>query len=701
MRVLVTGGAGFIGSHLTERLLGLGHRVTCVDNLSTSSLENIRHLLPSDGFSFVRRDVKEGLPSVECDVIYHLAARPSPVEYMTHPVETLKTNILGGLHVMEFARKRGCSVIFASSSEVYGSPDVFPTPEVYRGFVNPVGVRSCYDEGKRCVEALCAAYHRKYGVRSAILRIFNSVLPDQPVAVFNDGEFHLTEIGEYARTLRTKGGATQVFAPAFDPRTRKVDLYEVSAFIEHPYIGDVYTIETTYGRKVTVTGDHSVFTIDDSGEPVPVPARQLRVGDYVAVPARLPAIERDVQELNIGKELMRRLPDDELWCFAVSFPRLAEVIHERRGEIYRTLLASGRFHAKEKRSLWGRVCSYRKSASLPLYVVKRLGISIPPDATIRTYRGGRGRPMPNRIRVTNDLLWLIGLYLAEGSEIRIPKKDYGITISSNKDYLARAGLILERIFNAHVVTQKATKGKAPTIYAHSKLLYFVFDRIFNVLKKRVPAWVFQLPLRELKYILKGYCDGDGTHGGKSVGKILEFNTSSEGLALDITMLLLRFGVMAMVKRYDATFKRVYGDRRFAFFRISVRGLSTYNVLEWDKGVSQRLRMRRTGDIVWVRVRRITRRRMCTFVYDFSVFPVENFVAGWAVFCHNTYGPRMRIGDGRVIPTFICQALRGEPLTIHGDGEQTRSFCYISDLIDGMVRLMDVDSDLLVLNLGNP
>ncbi|MFQ6085483.1 MAG: UDP-glucuronic acid decarboxylase family protein [Candidatus Bathyarchaeia archaeon] len=179
MRILITGGAGFIGSHLCKRLLDDGHSAVCFDNLSTSSKENVDPFLSDSNFTFIEGDVKEGLPDVKCDVIYHLAARPSPIDYMSQPVETLKTSLLGGLNVLEFAYERGCKVIFGSSSEVYGSPPdhAFPTPEGFWGMVNPIGVRSCYDEGKRSTEALCAAYNRKYGLKCVVVRIFNCFGP--------------------------------------------------------------------------------------------------------------------------------------------------------------------------------------------------------------------------------------------------------------------------------------------------------------------------------------------------------------------------------------------------------------------------------------------------------------------------------------------------------------------------------------------
>lgn len=183
VKILVTGGAGFIGSHLSESLLDRGHQVVCLDNLSTATIDNIQHLTSDDNFRFIKADIKHGLPNVDCDLIFHLAARPSPVEYMRHPVETLRTSMLGGLNVLDFAHRKGCSVVFASSSEIYGAPheDAFPTPEDYWGFVNPIGVRSCYDEGKRCTEALCAAYHRRYRTKCATLRIFNIFGPKMRV----------------------------------------------------------------------------------------------------------------------------------------------------------------------------------------------------------------------------------------------------------------------------------------------------------------------------------------------------------------------------------------------------------------------------------------------------------------------------------------------------------------------------------------
>jgi len=176
--VLVTGGAGFIGSWLVDFLVSVGARVICVDDLSTGLSKNLAHLTPSSRFKLVKSDVTKPLPAIEeCDMIFHLASHPSPDEYQKHPVETLVANSEGTQNMLEVARRRDAILLYASSSEVYGDAEVVPTPETYWGNVNPVGPRSCYDEGKRFGEALCMAYNRAYGVDVRMPRIFNTYGP--------------------------------------------------------------------------------------------------------------------------------------------------------------------------------------------------------------------------------------------------------------------------------------------------------------------------------------------------------------------------------------------------------------------------------------------------------------------------------------------------------------------------------------------
>ena len=175
-RILITGGAGFIGSHLSERLLKEGHEVICMDNFFTGSKQNVLHLMDYPGFELVRHDVT--VPCVmEVDEIYNLACPASPPHYQFDPVHTVKTSVLGALNMLGLAKRCKARILQASTSEVYGDPAVHPQPETYWGNVNPIGVRSCYDEGKRCAETLFMDYHRTHGVDVRIIRIFNTYGP--------------------------------------------------------------------------------------------------------------------------------------------------------------------------------------------------------------------------------------------------------------------------------------------------------------------------------------------------------------------------------------------------------------------------------------------------------------------------------------------------------------------------------------------
>jgi len=175
--VLITGGAGFIGSWLCDVLISFNAEVACLDNLSTGIRRNIDHLLGKPRFEFVNADVCTFKTEREFDYILHMASHASPEEYQTHPIETLRANSLGSINMAELARRNDATMLFASTSEIYGDAEVVPTPETYWGNVNPIGPRSCYDEGKRFAEALFMAYHKQYGLNVRIARIFNSFGP--------------------------------------------------------------------------------------------------------------------------------------------------------------------------------------------------------------------------------------------------------------------------------------------------------------------------------------------------------------------------------------------------------------------------------------------------------------------------------------------------------------------------------------------
>jgi UDP-glucuronate decarboxylase len=205
-RILVTGGAGFLGSHLTDRLMDQGHEVICVDNLFTGNKENISHLSGNERFRFIHHDITMPI-SVEVDEIYNLACPASPVHYQLDPIRTLKTSVIGAINMLELAKRLDCNIFQASTSEVYGDPLVHPQTENYWGNVNPIGIRSCYDEGKRCAETLFFDYWRQHNVKVKVARIFNTYGPrmqpsdgrvvsnfivqalcGEPITVYGDGK---------------------------------------------------------------------------------------------------------------------------------------------------------------------------------------------------------------------------------------------------------------------------------------------------------------------------------------------------------------------------------------------------------------------------------------------------------------------------------------------------------------------------------
>lgn len=204
-KILITGGAGFLGSNLCKKLLDLGHFVIVLDNLSTGREKNIKPFLSNSRFRFIRHDIVIPI-DLQVDQIFNLACPASPPHYQEHPIKTTKTSVYGAINMLELAKKNNAKILQASTSEVYGDPEQHPQTESYRGNVNPIGIRSCYDEGKRCAESLFFDYHRKYKIKIKVVRIFNtygpnmdpydgrvvsnfivSVLQNKPITMYGDG----------------------------------------------------------------------------------------------------------------------------------------------------------------------------------------------------------------------------------------------------------------------------------------------------------------------------------------------------------------------------------------------------------------------------------------------------------------------------------------------------------------------------------
>ncbi len=302
MRILVTGGAGFLGSHLCDRLLKDGHEVVCLDNLFTGRKANISHLLTNPSFEFVRHDVTDPF-KFEVEQIYNLACPASPPHYQYNPIKTTKTSVMGAINCLGLARRVKARVFQASTSEVYGDPEVHPQPETYWGHVNPIGRRSCYDEGKRCAETLFFDYHRENKIDIRVARIFNTYGPRMhpndgrvvsnfimqalkgeditiygdgtqtrsfcyvddliegfvrlmnqtgtvgPVNLGNPGEFTMLQLAEL--TLKLVGGPSKIVhkpLPSDDPRQRQPD---ISLALKHLKWEPIIPLEE--GLKLTIT----------------------------------------------------------------------------------------------------------------------------------------------------------------------------------------------------------------------------------------------------------------------------------------------------------------------------------------------------------------------------------------------------------------------------------------------------------------
>ncbi len=262
MRILVTGGAGFLGSHLCERLLKEGHEVLCLDNFFTGRKKNMTELLHNPAFEVVRHDVV--LPILlEVDRIFHLACPASPIHYQYNPVKTIKTNILGTLNMLGNAKRVRARMLLASTSEVYGDPAVHPQKEDYWGNVNPIGIRSCYDEGKRAAECLMMDYHRQNRVDVKIVRIFNTygprMLPDDGRVVSN---FIVQAIKGQDITVYGDGSQTRSFCYVDDLVDGMVRMMNAESFIGPVNLGnpEEYTILELAKKIVALTGSKSKIT---------------------------------------------------------------------------------------------------------------------------------------------------------------------------------------------------------------------------------------------------------------------------------------------------------------------------------------------------------------------------------------------------------------------------------------------------------
>ena len=269
MRILITGGAGFIGSHLCEKLLEVGNDVICLDNLFTGSKDNIRHLLDNDHFEFIRHDIVEPI-LLEVDQIYNLACPASPIHYQYNPVKTVKTSIMGAINMLGLAKRVKARILQSSTSEVYGNPEIHPQIEAYWGNVNPIGIRSCYDEGKRCAETLFFDYHRQNKVDIRVARIFNTYGPRmQP----NDGRvvsnFIIQALNNADITIYGDGNQTRSFCYVDDMVEGLIKLMESDGPVNLGNPNEI-TIKEIAGKIVSTSNSSSKISYNALPEDDPV-----------------------------------------------------------------------------------------------------------------------------------------------------------------------------------------------------------------------------------------------------------------------------------------------------------------------------------------------------------------------------------------------------------------------------------------------
>lgn len=293
-RILVTGGAGFIGSHLCTRLITDGHEVICLDNYFTGNKENILHLLGNPRFEIVRHDIISPY-HIEVDEIYNLACPASPVHYQHNPIKTIKTSVMGAINMLGLAKRLNAKILQASTSEVYGDPIIHPQPEEYWGNVNPVGTRSCYDEGKRCAETLFMDYHRQNKVRIKIVRIFNTYGPNMSI---NDGRvvsnFIVQALKNEDITIYGDGNQTRSFQYIDDL---------IEAFVRVMATGDNFTGPINLGNPDEFT------MLELANEVIKLTNSKSQIV-HKALPSDDPKQRRP--EINLAKEILDWQPETKL-----------------------------------------------------------------------------------------------------------------------------------------------------------------------------------------------------------------------------------------------------------------------------------------------------------------------------------------------------------------------------------------------------
>lgn len=577
MRIVITGGAGFIGSHLCERFLGEGHEVICVDNFITGAMTNIEPFRTSSRFSLIAQDVSQPLfVDGPVDVVLHFASPASPIDYLKYPIQTLKVGSLGTHNTLGLAKAKRAKFLIASTSEVYGDPQVHPQREDYWGHVNPVGLRGCFSADTEILT-------------KAGWKLFPQVTTEDEVLTLGPGG--------------------------------QMEYHRPTEIIEQRYIGELIKFSSSK-IDLLVTPNHKMYVRErDSGE------------------FRLVEAYQDIS-----------------W---------------ERAE----MLKAGRWVGEEKDTY-----------------------HLPP---VKNGKAGQITSIPMDI-------WLefFGYFITEGSTYCRQRQqtvngksylryDYVVLISQSRKQPEKRRKIRECLKRLGF-----TFHEEPAQFRITNKQLFMHLRPFGKAREKyVSRELLMLSPRQLRILFDAMMLGDGTADGS------RYYSSSPALLGNMQELMLKLGMAGAIhrKQHDRNVWAVHlltdHKRDFLTPNYPRRGIEWYDGHVFCVNVPNHIiYVRRNGKALW-----------CGNCYDeakrFSeaitmAYHRTHAVDTRIIRIFNTYGPRMRLDDGRVLPNFMGQALRGEPLTVFGDGSQTRSFCYVNDLVEGIVRLLGVDYHMPV-NLGNP
>lgn len=541
----------------------------------------------------------------------------------------------------------------------------------------------CYDEGKRVAETLAFDYHRQNNVDIRVVRIFNSLTGDQKVLYYIGEELYYETFAECYD--RINGDISNVSVPCFDQNSKTV-IKPISAIWKHHVKKKGYQIKTTWGKQIKITEDHSLFTRNENDKPQAAFGNELKVGDEIGVPRHISFLEQPLQPFYITEKISN--PEE----ISVESEEIISYIEKYGDQIRKYLLAKG----LNPGQLYPTLKKYEAKNRIPWHLWEYLAL---PRSEKEKIRYSSSKAIKNWIDNIAELLWLLGFYVAQGSLIdNEVRADYKLLFKGAGAKLKQVAEVIEKIFSCQCeVKLKQNPGSKvdECVSIRSKILV---DLIGNGLKfgnkeKDIPNWILQLPKEQLIYFLQGFLAGNNQENQEK--STLIFNTSSQAIAEKLVLILAKFGLVADVSETKVKEKNIDTS-----YRITVAGLE-HNKIENLSNIKQNISAKVTGDIVWAKIESIDEFEIDDHVYDFSVPNYENFIGGsYGIFAHNTYGPRMLENDGRVVSNFIVQALKGIPLTVYGDGSQTRSFCYVSDLVEGFIRLMNQDF-IGPVNLGNP